>query len=431
MLSTRLVFPPLFWLCCMSPAHAGGDPDATRLQLLGRNFYLDTDNHGALGADNREWAQGFIARFESAFTPGVVGVGVDAHGFAGFRLDSGRGRSGTGLLPVDDEGRAATDYSDAGLALKLRAADMRLSVGEMEVETPVFDTADKRLQPEYASGALLQGAVQGYDWSAGRFHAFRNQNETSSDSDFDGYGASTRGSSISFAGIQSPGSEPWGGALYAGSLSDTWNQLYANLHQRTEFAAGRSFNWTLDAYRTRDTGSAKAGAIDTLAWSLFGKLTLGAQAFALGYQKVHGDTPFDFVGGDSIYLANAIKYADFNGPNERSLQARYDLDLATLLPGLTFMARYVRGSDIDGTHAPLDGAYTRFDAQLQQQVPTQGKGGKHWERDFDLAYRIASGQAAGTLLHFTYVSHRANAAQAGRDIDRIYLVIEYPFELIR
>jgi imipenem/basic amino acid-specific outer membrane pore len=430
MLSSRMLVAPLCWLACGGLANADPASDAATLKVLARNFYLDTDNHGAQGADNREWAQGFIARFESAFTPGLLGVGVDAHGFAGFRLDSGSGRSGTGLLPVGDDGRAATDYSDAGLALKLRAGDTRLSLGEMEVETPVFDTADKRLQPEYASGALLQGVVQGYAWSAGRFHAFRNQNETSSDSDFDGYGASTRGASISFAGLRSPASEPWGGALYAGSLSDTWNQLYLNLHQRLDFASERSLGWALDAYRTRDAGRAKAGDIDTLAWSLSGTLTLGAQAFAFGYQKIHGDTPFDFVGGDSIYLANAIKYADFNGPNERSLQARYDLDLATLLPGLTFMARYVRGSDIDGTHAPLDGAYTRFDPLLQQRLPAQGKGGKHWERDLDLAYRVASGKAAGTLLHFTYVSHRANAAQAGRDIDRIYLVIEYPFELM-
>src|SRR3546814_15582148 len=75
-------------------------------------------------------------------------------------------------------------------------------------------------------------------------------------------------------------------------------------------------------------------------------------------RKNHGDTPFDFVGGDSIYLANAIKFADFNGPYERSYQARYDLDFASMgFPGLKFMSRYVTGRDIDGTHAPQGGAY--------------------------------------------------------------------------
>ncbi|MEM8007089.1 OprD family outer membrane porin, partial [Morganella morganii subsp. sibonii] len=96
-----------------------------------------------------------------------------------------------------------------------------------------------------------------------------------------------------------------------------------------------AFSLDGNLYRTRDQGRSRAGAIDTLAYSLQLKYRVGAQGFSLAYQRVHGDTPFDFVGGDSIYLANSIKYADFNGPGERSWQARYDLDLAPFgLPGL-------------------------------------------------------------------------------------------------
>ncbi|WNQ02431.1 OprD family outer membrane porin, partial [Pseudomonas aeruginosa] len=42
--------------------------------------------------------------------------------------------------------------------------------------------------------------------------------------------------------------------------------------------------------------------------------------------------------GDSIFLANSVQYSDFNGPGEKSWQARYDLNLASYgVPGLTFM----------------------------------------------------------------------------------------------
>ncbi len=41
-----------------------------------------------------------------------------------------------------------------------------------------------------------------------------------------------------------------------------------------------------------------------------------------------------------IFLANSVQYSDFNGKDERSWQARYDLNMASYgVPGLDFMAR--------------------------------------------------------------------------------------------
>ena len=118
---------------------------------------------------------------------------------------------------------------------------------------------------------------------------------------------------------------------------------------------------------------------------------------------------------DKTYLkifTNSIKYADFNGPGERSWQARYDLDLAPFgLPGLSFMARYVSGRAIDGSHAPAGGAYNPLGADGRYR-PLQGSGGKHWERDLDLRYLFASGPFKDLSLNVSHLSHRANAAQA-------------------
>lgn len=386
--------------------------------LLSRNYWLHSDyrTHAPSGQSYRqEWAQGFLGELRSGFTGGVVGLGVDAHGFIGLKLDGGRGHAGTGLLPRDSDGRAETDYSSAGAALKLRLGETLLRIGEMTVETPVFDTADKRLHPEYATGWLLENtSLQDLRVQAGRFTRFSNQDSSSAHEDFDGYGASTRGHAISLAGATYAPTGPVGGALFVSQLDDTWRQAYLNLN----LAQG---NWRLDGnvYHTRDTGSASAGGIDTLAYSLATRYIRGAQAITLAYQRVEGDTPFDFVGGDSIYLANSIKYADFNGPQEHSWQLRYDLNMASLgVPGLSLMARYVSGRGIDGTHAPVQSAYSE----------NQGKGGRHWERDLDLKYVVQQGAAKDLSLSLSHVSHRANTAQAGDDIDRLYVIIEYPLK---
>lgn len=407
-------------------ACASGFLDDAKTEVLSRNFYLSNDYRSPSPAEKnykQEWTQGFIGTFASGFTQGTVGFGLDAHAFYGFKLDGGKGHSGTGLLPVDSDGRSESEYSSAGGALKLKASKTTLAFGEMTVETPVFDTSDKRLQPEYATGFLLDSReIDSARVVAGRFTAFKNQDSSSGKGDFQGYGASTQGESISFVGTDLFSDSPLSGALYASELSDTWRQYYANLHFKQS-------GLLLDAnvYHTRDTGQALAGDIDNTAFSLSGKYTFGAHAVMLGWQRINGDTPFDFVGGDSIYLANSIKYADFNGAHERSWQARYDLDLGAFgIPGLNFMTRYVSGSHIDGTHAPRGGAYNPFDADSGQYQPQQGDGGKHWERDIDLRYIVQSGAAKDLSVQLSHVSHRANSAQAGDDIDRIYVVIQYP-----
>ncbi|WP_248741573.1 MULTISPECIES: OprD family porin [unclassified Pseudomonas] len=407
-------------------ALASGFLDDAKGEVLSRNFFLSNDYRSPSPSGKnykQEWAQGFIGTFASGFTDGTIGFGLDAHAFYGLKLDGGRGHSGTGLLPVDGDGRSESDYSSAGGALKLKASRTTLAFGEMTVETPVFDTSDKRLQPEYATGFLLNSReIDNINLVAGHFTAFKNQDSSSGQGDFEGYGASTRAGGISLIGADLFSDSPVGGALYASDLSETWHQYYANLHFKQSGVL-------LDAnvYHTRDTGQALAGEIDNTAFSLSGKYAFGPHALMLGWQRINGDTPFDFVGGDSIYLANSIKYADFNGAHERSWQARYDLDLGAFgIPGLNFMTRYVSGSHIDGTHAPKGGAYNPFDPDSGQFQPQQGDGGKHWERDIDLRYIVQSGAAKDLSVQLSHVSHRANSAQAGDDIDRIYVVIQYP-----
>ncbi|MOA26467.1 Porin D precursor [compost metagenome] len=131
-----------------------------------------------------------------------------------------------------------------------------------------------------------------------------------------------------------------------------------------------------------------------------------------------GDTPFDYFTRGAIWLGNAVQLSDFNAPNERSWQLRYDLALAAFdLPGLTLSAAYLRGSDIDGSHVDPNGGYAYLG---------YGRGGKHWERDLEARYVVQNGAAKGLAFSLRHNVHRGNNAQAELDTDQIRLAVEFP-----
>ncbi|MDH2434078.1 OprD family outer membrane porin [Pokkaliibacter sp. MBI-7] len=406
---------------------ATADQPLLNWSVLNRNYLISSAYRGADQGRpyRREWAHGLLADVQSGYTPGVLGLGADVHGFAGYRLDSQRGHAGTGLLAADSDGGSVDSYGSSGGAVKLRMRQTVVKYGEMSVATPVFATADKRLQPEYATGFWLQSDdLPRLSLQAGHFTAFKNQDASTAHGEFSGYGATTAGSAISLAGARWKISDTLRTAVFVSQLDDTWRQSYLNLNWQQQ---GLSLDGNL--YRSRDQGRRRAGAIDTLAYSVAARYQRAAHGIMLAYQKINGDTPFDFVGGDSIALANSIKYADFNGAHERSLQARYDFDFAALgIPGLSLMARYVKGWGIDGTHAEAGGAYNPFDSTSGDYQPQQGQGGKHWERDLQVRYQVPAGPFKDLSLSLAEVGHRGNAAQGGANIERLYLLLQYPLQ---
>ncbi|HAY10889.1 MAG TPA: outer membrane porin, OprD family, partial [Thauera sp.] len=80
-------------LASATPAFAAGQADAkgfvedSTLNVLLRNAFINRDYRDG-NQDKREWGQGIVANFESGFTQGTVGVGVDAFAAYGLRLDS-------------------------------------------------------------------------------------------------------------------------------------------------------------------------------------------------------------------------------------------------------------------------------------------------------------------------------------------------------
>ncbi|GLF57820.1 hypothetical protein VNPA152081_16760 [Pseudomonas aeruginosa] len=127
-------------------AEAKGFIEDSSLDLLLRNYYFNRDGKSGSG-DRVDWTQGFLTTYESGFTQGTVGFGVDAFGYLGLKLDGTSDKTGTGNLPVMNDGKPRDDYSRAGGALKVRISKTMLKWGEMQPTAPVFAAGGSRLFP--------------------------------------------------------------------------------------------------------------------------------------------------------------------------------------------------------------------------------------------------------------------------------------------
>ncbi|WP_367615291.1 OprD family porin [Pseudomonas shirazensis] len=417
-------------------AKANGLIEDSNWSLLNRSVFDQRDyrrgasNSGARNAYKprsersgkaEEWGYGLMGTLQSGFTQGLIGVGVDAHAYLGVQLDSGGGRAGKArLLSVDNQGHPKTEYSRAGAALKLRMADTALSYGEQRVKTPVFNASDSRLLPETATGWLLtSNEVDTLKLVAGHFTESADRNASSHNQGLVvNYSNALKGDSFDLAGMVWNPSDAISASLYTSRYEDTWNQHYLGSTLSHALSDQRSVSLDLNLYRTRDTGKALSGQIDNTTWSLVSRYNHGPHGFSLGWQRVHGDTPFDYVSRGAIFISNAVQLSDFNAPNEKSWQARYDLDMGAYgVPGLNLTALYVRGFDIDGSRVDPRGGYAYLG---------YGRGGKHWERDLEARYVVQSGKAKGMVFSLRHDVHRGNTAQAELDADQIRVAVEYP-----
>lgn len=421
--------------CLGQLAYAASDNgfvEDSSLTLTNRNFYFYRNNLNNPGGQNYrdEWAHGISLDYRSGYTQGIVGFGIDAYAQLGIKLDSGKGRTGTGLLPVGADGRAEDDYSEAGGALKARISQTELKYGNLTPLNPVFGTGNARLFTQQANGfQLTSRELKGLLLDAGHFTSGNDSASTNSDGALKALYAGVETRSVDYLGGSYALNDQLSVSLYGSQFTDIWRQYYANANYTYPVSENQSLNLDFNIYRTNDTGQSLAGKIDNTTWSMAAAYKVGAHRLTLAYQRVDGDEPFDYLGfdqqpGASIFLANSIQIVDFNAPNERSWQLRYDLDMAPFgVQGLSFMSRYVNGDHIDDSHydGGVNGAYGRY-----------GSDGKRWERDIEARYVVQSGTAKDLSVRVRQATLRSTrqVAQADTtDNDEIRVIIEYPLSI--
>ncbi|OLU23258.1 porin [Pseudomonas sp. PA15(2017)] len=430
------IFSTLFGVALAAQAdeQQEGFIEGSSLNILNRNFYFNRDHrNGAVapgGAGYSEvWAHGIIAKFESGFTQGTVGVGVDAFAMLGIKLDTGGGRNGArssvDLLPVKSNGEARDDYSKVGGALKARAFDTVIRVGDVFPTTPVVHFGDSRLMPESFRGVtLVNSSFEGLTLQGGRLHSMSQPVSSNMRDDFvTFYAGSVDSPWVGYFGGDYTLNESVSFSAYSGRLKDVWDQYYLGTSLRYPLSETLALIGGVNYYKAVDQGSRQLGEFNNNIWSGKIGIQFGAHAVALTHQRNNGSDVFDYLRqSDSIYLDNSIQYSDFNSPKEKSWMVRYDLNMQSYgIPGLSFMTRYGRGSDADYSNA--NSVYMIRDA-AGNPLTNQ----KRWERDIEAKYVVQSGSMKD--LSFRIRQATTRATQFESDLDEVRLIVEYPLSVL-
>ncbi|MNZ23249.1 Porin-like protein NicP precursor [compost metagenome] len=390
-------------------ADAAGFIDDSSLTLQTQNIYFNRDFRDGSGQSKREeWAQGFILDFQSGYTPGTIGVGLDALGMLGLKLDSSPDRTGSGLLPTHDDGRAADEYSKLGLTAKFKVSATELKLGTLVPDLPTLQPNDSRLFPQTFEGGLLNSTdLPGLNFTGGRLEKFKDRDSTD-DQDLAlnnknrRFLGSVAGEHYDLAGGDYKFNDTLTGRYHFAQLDEVYRQHFVGLLASHPLGAGK-FSADLRLAISDDQGEARGGKIDNRALNGMFGYAIGAHKFSLGLQKMSGDNAFPYIDGSNPYLVNFVQVGDFADTEERSWQLRHDFDFAALgIPGLTLMNRYIKGDNAE--------------------IAGLANEGKEWERDTDLKYVFQGGPLKNLALRLRNATYRSNFA---RDVDETRFYISY------
>src|SRR5690554_1000129 len=380
---------------------------------------IQHDGYKSRQSKAEEWAQGFLLKYESGFTEGTVGVGVDAYGFTGFKLDSGGGTDGTGLLlPKDNKGDVPSSYGELGAAAKFRISETTLRAGTLMPKLPVVSAGDSRLLPQTFQGVQLTSLdISNLTLNAGQLERDNQRNSTNNEAmaislhngkrDISKYSKTNANVSNKFDFFS--GNYKWNDQLttgyHFGKLDGVYKQHIVNGVFTLPIAEGQSLKADLRYAKTSDDESS---GIDNKAISGMLTYQLGYNSFGLGYQKMSGDTGYAYLLLTDPHLVNYIQIRDFAATDEKSWQARYDYNFAGLgIPGLNLMTRYVKGSNI--------------------YMGANQSRGNEWERDTDISYTFQDGPLKNLAVKWRNATLRSDLS--GK-MDENRLIVSYTIPLL-
>ena len=400
----------------------------TRMEYMNRDYKNGVSNPSSGTSGYRQdTGVSQLLTYESGFTQGTVGFGLDAMAMGSVKLDGGSGRRGNGLFANDSDGNPEKSQGKLGGAVKFRLSDTVLKYGQQFVASPVFATDDSRLLPEVATGTLITSKeIKGLELNAGRFTSLSKQTGMGRDSigglpDENGNGGKGL-TNINIFGASYAFTDNFTGALAASDADDYFKKYYINLNYTLPIADNQSLNFDLNGYKTK--GDSRGDLVDAIGdgtlgvdnnlWSLAAAYSLGAHKFTVAYQQSSGDNAYYYGvdGNSTIFVSNSIQISDFVGREEKSWQARYDLNMATYgVPGLSFMTRYVKGDNIN--------------------VANAGEG-KEYEWNLESKYVVQEGPAKDLSFRVRYANYRSNQAYSGYspDVYDTRLIVEYPLNIL-
>jgi hypothetical protein len=376
-----------------------------------RNMYFNRDFRDGTSAQQSkrdEWAQGFVLRVESGYTAGTVGFGLDAIGMLGLKLDSSPDRTGTGLLPTHDDGRATGEYSKGGLTGKVKLSATELKIGTLIPELQTLRPNDGRILPQsFEGGMVTSKEFKNLTFTGGRLEKVKDRDDTSSEdialnNKNKRFTGTVTGEHFDMAGFDYKLTDKMVASYHFAELDEVYRQHFVGLIASQPVGPG-TFGTDLRLAVSNDQGAARGGDIDNTSLNGIVSYALSGHKLSAGYQRMSGDSAFPYIDGSDPFLVNFVQIGDFAEANEHSWQARYDFDFARLgVPGLTFMSRYISGDNAS--------------------VTGHNGEGKEWERNSEIKYVVQSGTLKNVAVRLRNATYRSNFA---RDADEVRLLVSY------
>lgn len=384
------------------------------------------------------WVQGTIIKYNSGFTEGTVGFSTEVAAYNAIALERDRENlaSNNGGAPgtrpgagnnrtlTREGGDAVGQWSKLGLAnVKARISNTTLTAGRMNFSSPQVDVIGNRPLPSSFEGiAIHSEELNNLSFDLATFDRVSPRTEESLSKFRSEYGSiDAEADHVNTAGISYQPFASLTTSLWGTQAEDLWNQYYFGATHVLGDSSVLSLTTGLNYYKTVDEGKKLLGEIDNDTYSLSFGLTHLAHTLTFSYQEVNGNEYFDYLHEtNGIYLANSL-LSDFNGPNEKSFQISYGINMAEYgVPGLKFNIYQARGWGIDGTHYK-GGGYDGVQAM---------DGEHHYEYGVGATYAVQSGPLKATTIRGTYTTHRASENQADGSINEFRLVTTIPFNIL-
>lgn len=401
-------------------------------KFRGQRFSYEKHGQTRTDANRTNWVQGTILNYSSGFTQGTVGVATEVAAYNAVVLDRSKRdiKGGSNRTLADSDGDAVGQWSKLGLAnVKFRVSNTTLTAGRQNFSSGIVDTIGNRALPSSFEGVSFNSEeFSNLSFQGGVFDRVSPRTEQSLSKFRSEYGNGQETDKVNTFGVNYQPFKSLKTSLFAANVEDFWNQYYFGATHELGDAQTLALTTGLNYYKTTDTGKKLMGNIDNDTYSLSLGLTHQAHSLTFSYQAINGNEYFDYLHEtNGIYLANSLT-SDFNGPNEKSFQVAYGLNMAEYgVPGLKFNVYSARGWGIDGTHytgtAYGDAGKSRSDLRLMD-------GETHQEYGVGASYALQSGPLKATTIRGTYVTHRASAQQADGNIREFRLVTTIPFNIL-
>lgn len=407
----RKIAYTLSLLTLASTVHAEGFIEDSKLVLDTRVLSYNRDWRSGTGTSfGRETASLTQLKFQSGFTSGPIGFGLDMTGMAAVRLDSSKAHSGV-LLKRDADNDA---YDVAGKIMptaKVKVSKTVFSLGSMISYLPVL-LFDGAVLPQVYRGARVSSQeIEGLTLNAGRFTQVMNRSATdyepiqlattngryktlNSRQDFEYVGGDYK-----FADLELKAS------YYFARFEDVYDQQFLGATKEWTLPQGK-LTGDLRVFSSSDDGNQLAGKVDNRLYSGLLSYAIDAHKISASYQRSTGDTAFPYISGTDPYLTNYQLIGTFSEIGERSWKVQHDYNFRNFgIPGLTISNMYIDGDNIE----------------------RNGYTGKEWERNTDTTFAFdKNGPLKNVRLKWRNGTYRSNFT---RDIDENRFFIFYTVAL--